>query len=96
MSIEGLLLDAGLPLDEHSYTTIWSGRAVRAALTVKVVDQSSAAIKFLVPDSLSNATFWLPKKALRMVDGQYDLAFWFVKGDYLRGLFDRYATHYRG
>ena len=96
MSIEGLLLDAGLPLDEHSYTTIWSGRKVRAALTVKVVDESTAAIKFAVPDSRSKATFWLPKKALTVTDGQYDLAFWFTKGDYLRGLFDRYATHYRG
>ena len=79
----------------NEYTTIWSGRAVRAALTVKVLDQSSGAIKFVVPDN-EKCTFWLPKKALREVDGQYDLAFWFIKGDYLRSLFDRYASHYKG
>ena len=94
MSIEGLLLDAGLPLDEYSYTTIWSGRNVRAALTVKKIDESTGAMKFVVADN-AKCTFWLPKKALKAMDGQYDLAFWFTKGDYLRGLFDRYATHYK-
>lgn len=78
------------------YTTIWSGSAVRAALTVKVVGESAGAIKFVVPDSRSKATFWLPKSALKVVDEQYSLAFWFTKNDYLRGLFDRYATHYKG
>ena len=76
------------------YTTIWSGRAVRAALTVKVLQESPAAIKFVVADN-EKATFWLPKKALKMVDECYDLAFWFTKGEYLASLFNRYANHYK-
>jgi hypothetical protein len=77
------------------YTTIWSsGRAVRAALTVKVVGESAGAMKFVVADN-AKATFWLPKKALKINDGVFDLAFWFTKGDYLANLFNRYATHYK-
>jgi hypothetical protein len=79
---------------KNMYTTIWSGRNVRAALTVKVLQESPAAIKFVVADN-EKATFWLPKKALKMVDECYDLAFWFTKGEYLASLFNRYANHYK-
>jgi len=77
------------------YTTIWSGSAVRAALTVKMRGQTAGAVQFVVADN-AKLTFWLPKKALSMVDGQYTLAFWFTKSDYLKNIFDRYATHYKG
>lgn len=77
------------------FATIWSGSAVRAALTVKKLEESAGAVKFVVADN-AKCTFWLPKKALKMVDEQYSLAFWFTKTPYLKGLFDRYATHYKG
>ena len=76
------------------YFTIWSGSAVRAALTVKMRGQTAGAVQFVVADN-DKCTFWLPKKALSMEDGQYKLAFWFTKSDYLKGLFDRYANHYK-
>jgi hypothetical protein len=77
------------------YKTIWSGSRVRAALTVKLIQESPAALKFVVADN-EKATFWLPKKALKVVqDSQYDLAFWFTKGEYLGSLFNRYANHYK-
>jgi hypothetical protein len=76
------------------YTTIWSGRNVRAALTVVQLDESPKAIKFVVADN-EKCVFWLPKKALKFVDEQYDLAFWFSKGEYLASLFNRYANHYK-
>ncbi len=76
------------------YFTIWSGSAVRAALTVKKLDESAGAVKFVVADN-AKCTFWLPKKALKMVDEQYSLAFWFTKSAYLKCLFDRYANHYK-
>jgi hypothetical protein len=76
------------------YFTIWSGSAVRAALTVKKLDESAGAVKFVVADN-AKCTFWLPKKALKVENEQYSLAFWFTKSAYLKGLFDRYANHYK-
>ena len=76
------------------YFTIWSGSAVRAALTVKKLDESAGAVKFVVADN-AKCTFWLPKSALKWKDSQYHLAFWFTKSAYLKGLFDRYANHYK-
>lgn len=76
------------------YYTIWSGSAVRAALTVKMGNETAGAIQFVVADN-AKCTFWLPKSSLKWKDGQYQLAFWFTKTPYLKGLFDRYATHYK-
>ena len=76
------------------FATIWSGSAIRAALTVKKMDETAGAVKFVVADN-AKCTFWLPKKALKIVDEQYTLAFWFTKSAYLKGLFDRYANHYK-
>jgi hypothetical protein len=51
-------------------------------------------VKFVVADN-AKCTFWLPKKALKVENEQYSLAFWFTKSAYLKGLFDRYANHYK-
>jgi len=78
---------------ESVYTTIWVGRVVRRALTVKVLDESPKAMKFVVADN-AKCTFWVPKKALKFVDEQYDMAPW-VMNEYLVNLFNRYANFYK-
>jgi hypothetical protein len=80
---------------------IWkNGNGVRAALCVSKVDETAKAIKFKVLHIDKEYTFFVPKSALKEdtdagVENMLTLANWFKPEEFIRFLFDRYASHYK-
>lgn len=70
------------------------GSRVNASLIVSIDSETENAIKFRVADN-AKLFFWVPKKAVKFDNlGVANLAFWFTPGQFIRGIFDRYANHY--
>ena len=78
------------------YSSLWiQGSSFRAALFVKIVGGSDKAMQFEVVDN-PKLKFWIPSKACTDEgNGQYSLAFWFKKTDFLSNVFSRYASYYK-
>lgn len=85
-------------IDTDNYFTLWkTGYRVQAALYVQLVGETAKAYKFKCLDSAKQYEFFMPKKACefdRNNKGIIAIARWFDVQDFLKFLFDRYASHY--